>query len=157
MKAGTFTEKQIVALLQDAQKGEKTVEELCRDLGCSTASFSLWKKRYGDASVAEAKRIRRLERENDRLLKIVGVLSRTAPVWGLAASSAWRSKACGRSWQKSVSGSRAPGSREIPDRKWRPGPPGMQAAFSPSLVAGVSGASRTAHGDQAATTAVHSP
>ena len=85
MKAGTFTEEQIVALLQDAQKGEKTVEELCRDLGCSTASFSLWKKRYGDASVAEAKRrlgqnsaddhacpLRRLERENDRLLKIVG-------------------------------------------------------------------------------------
>ena len=75
MKAGTFTEEQIV-------------EELCRDLGCSTTSFSLWKKRYGDASVAEAKRLRRLERENDRLLKIVGVLSRTAPVWGLAASSA---------------------------------------------------------------------
>ncbi len=52
MKAGTFTEEQIVTLLQDAQKGEKTVEELCRDLGCSTASFYLWKKRYGDASVA---------------------------------------------------------------------------------------------------------
>ena len=72
MKAGTFTEEQNVTLLQDAQKGEKTVEELCRDLGCSTASFYLWKKRYGDASVAEAKRLRRLERENDRLLKIVG-------------------------------------------------------------------------------------
>ncbi len=28
MKAGTFTEEQIIALLQDAQKGEKTVEEL---------------------------------------------------------------------------------------------------------------------------------
>ena len=39
MKAGTFTEEQIVSLLQDVQKGEKTVEELCRDLGCSTASF----------------------------------------------------------------------------------------------------------------------
>ncbi len=38
MKAGTFTEEQTVALLQDAQKGEKTVEKLCRDLGCSTAS-----------------------------------------------------------------------------------------------------------------------
>ncbi|GGJ75727.1 hypothetical protein GCM10008939_19910 [Deinococcus aquiradiocola] len=48
------------------------MEELCRDLGCSTASFSTWKKRYGDASVAEAKRLRQLERENDRLLNIVG-------------------------------------------------------------------------------------
>ena len=60
MKAGTFTEEQIIALLQDAQKGEKTVEELCRNLGCSTASFYLWKKRYGDASVAEAKRLIRI-------------------------------------------------------------------------------------------------
>ncbi len=85
MKAGTFTEEQIIALgmnppdnqgafhlLQNAQKGEKTAEELYRDLGCSNASFYLWKKRYGDASVTEAKRLRRLKRENDRLLKIVG-------------------------------------------------------------------------------------
>jgi putative transposase len=61
------------------------VDELCRNLGCCTASFYLWKKRYGDASFAVAKRLlgqnsaddhacplRRLERENDRLLKIVG-------------------------------------------------------------------------------------
>ena len=85
MKASTFTEEQIVALLQDAKKGEKTVEELCCDPGCSAASFYLWKKRFGDASVPEAKRLlgqnsaddyacplQRLERENDRLLKIVG-------------------------------------------------------------------------------------
>ncbi|WP_373287992.1 transposase [Deinococcus aquiradiocola] len=71
MNAGTFTEEQIVALLQNAQKGEKTVEELCRDLGCSTASCSTWKKRYGDAGVAKARRLRQLERGNDRLLKIV--------------------------------------------------------------------------------------
>ena len=142
MKAGTFTEEQIIALLQDAQKGEKTVEELCRDLGCSTASFYLWKKRYGDASVAEAKRLRRLERENDRLLKIVGVLARTAPVWGLAASSAWRLKACGRSWQKSVSGSRTPGSRAILDQERCPGPPGVRVAFSASLLTVIPGASQ---------------
>ena len=41
MKAGTFIEKQIIALLQDAQKGEKTVDELCRNLGCSTVSFGV--------------------------------------------------------------------------------------------------------------------
>ncbi|WP_425556224.1 hypothetical protein [Deinococcus rubellus] len=82
-----------MALLQDAQKGEKTVEKLCRALGCITASFCLWKKRYGDASIAEAKRrlgqnsaaghacpLRRLERENDRLLRIVGVVCRAVSV-----------------------------------------------------------------------------
>ncbi len=72
MKTRQFTEDQIVKLLQDAKKGEKPVEELCRDLGCSTASFYAWKKKYGDTSPDEAKRLRRLEKENARLLRIVG-------------------------------------------------------------------------------------
>ena len=72
MKTRQFSEDQIVKLLQDAKKGEKPVEELCRDLGCSTASFYAWKKKYGDTNVDEAKRLRRLEKENARLLRIVG-------------------------------------------------------------------------------------
>ncbi len=31
-----------------------------------------WKKKYGDTAPDEAKRLRRLEKENARLLKIVG-------------------------------------------------------------------------------------
>ncbi|WP_158591703.1 transposase [Deinococcus cavernae] len=42
---------------KDAKKGEKSVEELCRDLGCSTASFYAWKKKYGDTSPDEARRL----------------------------------------------------------------------------------------------------
>lgn len=72
MKTRQFSEDQIVKLLQDAKKGEKPVEELCRDLGCSTASYYAWKKKYGDTSPDEAKRLRRLEKENARLLRIVG-------------------------------------------------------------------------------------
>ncbi|KEF34162.1 MULTISPECIES: transposase [Deinococcus] len=72
MKTRQFSEAQIVKLLQDAKKGEKPVEELCRDLGCSTASYYAWKKKYGDTNVDEARRLRRLEKENARLLRIVG-------------------------------------------------------------------------------------
>ena len=72
MKTRQFSEDQIIKLLQDAKKGDKPVEELCRDLGCSTASFYAWKKRYGNTTPAEAKRLRRLEKENARLLRIVG-------------------------------------------------------------------------------------
>ncbi|WP_189058802.1 transposase, partial [Deinococcus daejeonensis] len=53
-------------LLQDAKKGEKPVEDLCRDFGCSPASFYAWKKKYGDTAPDEAKRLRRLEKENAR-------------------------------------------------------------------------------------------
>ncbi|MCD0168047.1 transposase [Deinococcus sp. 23YEL01] len=92
MKTRQFTEAQSIQLLQDAQKGEKSVEELCRDFGCSPASFYAWRKKYGDTTPDEAKRLHHLEKENARLLRIVGVLARTAPVWGLAASSASSSK-----------------------------------------------------------------
>ena len=72
MKTRQFSEDQIINLLQNAKKGDKPVEELCRDLGCSTASYYAWKKKYGDTTVDEARRLRRLEKENARLLRIVG-------------------------------------------------------------------------------------
>ncbi|MEW6421430.1 MAG: transposase [Deinococcota bacterium] len=72
MKTRQFSEDQIIKLLQDAKKGEKPVEELCRDLRCSTTSFYAWKKKYGDTSPDEACGLRQLERENERLLKLVG-------------------------------------------------------------------------------------
>ena len=60
-------------------------DELCRDFGCSPASFYAWRKKYGDTTPDEAKRLlgqssavdhawplRHLEKENARLLRIVG-------------------------------------------------------------------------------------
>ena len=72
MKIRQFTEDQIIKLLQEGKKGERSVEDLCREFGCSTASYYTWKKKYGDTTVGEAKRLRQLEKENARLLKIVG-------------------------------------------------------------------------------------
>lgn len=72
MKQKRFSEERIIKLLQDAKKGEKPTLELCREAGCSTASFYAWKAKYGDATVDEARRLRQLERENERLLKLVG-------------------------------------------------------------------------------------
>ena len=33
------------------------VEDLCRDFGCSTASYYAWKKKYGDTNPDEARRL----------------------------------------------------------------------------------------------------
>ena len=91
MKTRQFTEDQIVKLLQDAKKGEKPVEELCRDLGCSTASYYAWKKKYGDTNVDEARR--RLGQNSTRMgLGRFVVWRRKMPVsCGSSASSASRS------------------------------------------------------------------
>lgn len=72
MKKSQFTEAQIIKLLQDAKKGEQPIEELCREFGVSSATYYAWKKKYGDSSTDDAKRLRQLERENSRLLRIVG-------------------------------------------------------------------------------------
>ncbi len=39
MKSGQFTNEQIVAILQEAQKGEKPILALCKDKGISEATF----------------------------------------------------------------------------------------------------------------------
>lgn len=67
-----FSDDQVLAILQEAQRGELTTEELCRKHGCSTASFYAWKQKFGDASSDNMRQLRRLQRENERLLKLVG-------------------------------------------------------------------------------------
>jgi len=74
MKKSKFTEAQIVFALRQADNGVK-VEEVCRKLGISEATFYNWKKKYGSLGVSELRKLRELEEENSRLKKIVADLS----------------------------------------------------------------------------------
>ena len=67
-----LTVRSVTDLTQYTKKGEKPIVDLCRNLGCSAASFYAWKKKYGDTTPDEAKRLRQLEKDNARLLRIVG-------------------------------------------------------------------------------------
>ncbi len=71
MKAGQFTDEQIVAVLQEAAKGEKPVAEFCRHKGISEATFYAWRKKFGGMQVRDAQRLRELEKENARLKKLL--------------------------------------------------------------------------------------
>lgn len=46
MSKSKFTEDQIAFALKQAEPGTR-VEQVCRKLGISEATFYLWKKRYG--------------------------------------------------------------------------------------------------------------
>ena len=48
--------------------------DLCRQLGCSEASFYLWKKRYGNLGITEIRELRQLRDENARLKRVVADL-----------------------------------------------------------------------------------
>jgi putative transposase len=71
MKAGQFTNEQIVAILQEAEKGEKPILELCRDKGISEATFYAWRKKFGGMQARDVQRLRELEKENARLKRLL--------------------------------------------------------------------------------------
>ena len=67
MKAGEMTDEQIVGILQEAEKGEKKIADLCREKGISANTFYVWKRKFGALQTSDVKRLRELERENARL------------------------------------------------------------------------------------------
>ena len=75
MRQSKFTEEQIVALLREAEKGEKSIQALAKERGITEQTFYRWRKKYGGVETQDLKRMRELEKENARLKRIVGELS----------------------------------------------------------------------------------
>ena len=71
MKQGQFSQEQIVAILHQAERGEKSIRELCREAGITETTFYRWRKVYGGMSVSESHRLKELERENARLKRLL--------------------------------------------------------------------------------------
>jgi putative transposase len=74
MKAGRFSESQIVAILKQQDSGQ-TVAQITREHGVSEATFYNWKAKYGGMQISEVKRLKDLEEENRRLKKMYAELS----------------------------------------------------------------------------------
>ena len=74
MKRSKFTESQILFALKQAETGVR-VDEVCRKMGISEATFYNWKKKYGGVGVAELRRLRQLEEENFKLKQIIAELT----------------------------------------------------------------------------------
>jgi putative transposase len=70
MKKSKFTEEQIVSILKEQEQGLK-VSEICRKHGIADQTFHNWKKKYGNLSEDELRRLKELEYENSRLKRIV--------------------------------------------------------------------------------------
>lgn len=74
MRKSKFTEAQIGFALKQAETGT-SVDEVCRKLGISQATFFNWKKKYSGMGTSELRRLRQLEEENQQLKKLVADLS----------------------------------------------------------------------------------
>ena len=51
--------------------GDETVESICREHNISKATFHRWRRKYGGMDLADAKRLKELEKENAELKKML--------------------------------------------------------------------------------------
>lgn len=65
-----YTEEQIIKALKEYEAGIK-VDDLCRRLGISQVTFYNWRSKYAGLEVSDAKRLRELESENNKLKKLL--------------------------------------------------------------------------------------
>jgi putative transposase len=68
------SEEQILAALHQAEAGAQ-IQDVCRKLGVSTATFYLWRKKYSGLGLSELRELRQLRDENSKLKRLVADLS----------------------------------------------------------------------------------
>ena len=69
-----FTHEQIIDQLREAEialSQGMTIGQVRRKLGIAKQTYYRWRKEYGGLKVSQAKRMKELERENQRLKKAV--------------------------------------------------------------------------------------
>jgi transposase-like protein len=74
MKGRRHTPEQVVRKLREADRmlGEgRSVAEVAKELGVSEQTFGRWRKQYGGMKADDAKELRRLKDENQRLKRMV--------------------------------------------------------------------------------------
>ncbi len=65
-----FSDEQIIGMIKEYEAGVKA-QELCRKYGISDATFYKYKAKFGGMNVSDAKKLRALEDENNRLKRML--------------------------------------------------------------------------------------
>ena len=71
MKKGQYSDQQILAILQQAERAEKTITELCQEHNLTQNTFYRWRKRFAGAAPADIAKNREIEKENVRLKRLL--------------------------------------------------------------------------------------
>ena len=65
-----YTQEQITGAIKRHEAGTR-VDEICREMNISSGTFYNWRSKYAGLEVNEAKRLKDLESENNRLMKLL--------------------------------------------------------------------------------------
>ena len=71
MKASQFSDEQIVQILQEAERGQRSIGAICRTQGITETTFYRWRRKFGGMTVSEVMRLKELEKENARLKRLL--------------------------------------------------------------------------------------
>jgi putative transposase len=78
MKRKYHTAEQIVNKLRQADEtiaSGGTLEQVCKQLGISDATYYNWRRQYGQMKLNQVKHLKNLQKENAQLKKLVADLS----------------------------------------------------------------------------------
>ena len=73
-----YKPEQIVTMLRQIEvsvANGKTTPQACKEAEITIQTYYRWKKEYGGLKLAQAKRLRELERENSKVKRLVAELS----------------------------------------------------------------------------------
>jgi putative transposase len=65
-----YTDEQIIKAIKEHEAGAK-VPDICRRLNITSGTFYNWRSKFGGLEVSEAKRLRELETENNKLKRLL--------------------------------------------------------------------------------------
>lgn len=70
MRKSRFSEEQIIRILKEHAAG-LSASDVCRKHGISDATFYKWRSRFGGMEVSDARKLKALEDENQKLKKLL--------------------------------------------------------------------------------------
>ena len=71
MKGKRYTTESKIRIVREAQSRDKTIQDVCRERQISEQTYHRWKRELGMLELNQAKQLKKLQRENTRLKRML--------------------------------------------------------------------------------------
>ena len=71
MKGKRYATETKIRILREAQSRDKTIQDVCRERQISEQTYHCWKRELGMLELNQAKQLKKLQRENTRLKRML--------------------------------------------------------------------------------------